>query len=209
MNQRLDPHMTGKKKYQEIDLSAYFTPSWCTHVLMKYMMPKPAEKVWEPFVGEGNIAEILKQYDYDVYCSDIKNYGYSKTWIIDFKDKDARWIGEEICNGPPRWIISNPPYRECASFVRKTLKIAKEYTCGVAYLLRNEFDCGKTRADIFQNNPAFNHKIVLTNRPKWFSDNRAAPRHNYAWYIWDYQYPSYEFKRITYDYETEKFTGER
>lgn len=40
--------------------------------------------VWECCVGQGHIAEVLRQQGYEVVCSDIIDRGYPKTEIRDF-----------------------------------------------------------------------------------------------------------------------------
>ena len=47
-------------------------------------------------------------------------------------------------------------------------------------------DLGKTRAHLF-GVPPHARKIALRERPAWF-DLRQAPRHNFAWFIWDWQH---------------------
>lgn len=194
-----DPNMLSRYRYEQIPLSAYFTPEWCVHALLDYKQFDGL--VWEPFVGRGNIARVLEQNDLDVVCSDIKDYGYNYTWQLDFNRENIEVFAKEICKGKGfRWIITNPPYLKCVKYVERVLWLCKEFNAGAAMLLRNEFDCGKTRGHIFQDNPAYWGKIVLTTRPLWFSDIKAAPRHNYSWYIWDEQNPVGENKNLRYSY---------
>ena len=54
-------------------------------------------------------------------------------------------------------------------------------------LLRNEYDSASTRNYLFQSYP-FAMKVILTSRPKWIDNSVGSPRHNYAWYIWDWNY---------------------
>jgi hypothetical protein len=33
-------------------------------------------------------------------------------------------------------------------------------------------------------------KVVLTKRPRWSTDDKASPRHNFAWFVWDWSNPN-------------------
>jgi hypothetical protein len=50
--------------------------------------------------------------------------------------------------------------------------------------LRVDFDSGRTRADLFRDNPSFVGKLVLLDRIKWF-EGASGPSDNHAWFIWD------------------------
>ena len=97
---------------------------------------------------------------------------------------DAYWT--------PAWctesIITNPPYKLAEAFIRKALELTEPLQGRVAMLLRNEYDCAKSRRDLFEH-PAFLKKIVLTKRPRWSTEDKASPRHNFAWYIWCWKKP--------------------
>jgi len=56
----------------------------------------------------------------------------------------------------------------------------------VAMLLRTDFDHAKSRGALFADCPAFNKKVVLTKRIKWFEDSKGQPSFNHAWFIWDW-----------------------
>ena len=85
-------------------------------------------------------------------------------------------------------IITNPPYKHADAFMRHAM-----FFCSapggpdvLALLFRNDFDTAKKREDAFRH-PAFSKKLVLTKRPRWFPEKGPSPRHNYAWYIWDWR----------------------
>lgn len=62
--------------------------------------------------------------------------------------------------------------------------IALMYPVGgtVAMFLRNEFDCGSKRMDLFQSR-AFAMKVICTERPRWIEGSTGSPRHNYSWFV--------------------------
>jgi hypothetical protein len=50
------------------------------------------------------------------------------------------------------------------------------------------YDCAASRRYLFEQQP-FAMKLILTKRPKWKdADHTASPRHNFAWYLWDYRH---------------------
>lgn len=92
----------------------------------------------------------------------------------------------------PDAIISNPPYDDKASgitthkSVAHALKLMEQEQGMVAMLLRNEWDCAKKSRPFTKEHPAFLMKIVLNFRPRWIEGTKGSPRHNYAWYVWDW-----------------------
>lgn len=59
--------------------------------------------IWEPAVGAGHLAQVLKEHGHNVFCSDIINRGYPDTYTIDFLNCELRECDMDI--------ITNPPYR--------------------------------------------------------------------------------------------------
>lgn len=53
----------------------------------------------------------------------------------------------------------------------------------VALLLTAKFDFGKTRADLFRDNPRFVAKIALVDRIQWFPGDKSGIE-DHAWYVW-------------------------
>lgn len=95
----------------------------------------------------------------------------------------------------PDAIITNPPYDEkeqgvdAEMSVRHALTLMEPERGVVAMLLRHEWDCAKKRADLFDH-PAFAFKVTLRFRPRWIEDSTGAPRHSYAWFVWDFTKPA-------------------
>lgn len=67
--------------------------------------------IWEPSSGHGNIVKMLKKYNYNVWSTDIHDYG-CQDMIIDFLNFYDGWHGD---------IIMNPPYQLASEFVIKAL----------------------------------------------------------------------------------------
>ena len=83
--------------------------------------------------------------------------------------------------------MTNPPYgddrggRLACAFIRHALSLRVR---AVAMLLRVDFDSGKTRTDLFRDNPTFAGKITLLDRIKWF-EGPSQPSDNRAWFLWN------------------------
>lgn len=133
-------------------------------------------KIWEPCDGLGHISETLIKYGHEVRCSDI---------II--RERNIERINFLLYNGE-KWdgdIITNPPYSDAASFVRKAIDVVND-ECKVAMWLRILFLESQSRKDLFKEFP-----------PKrvWISSSRIPCGKNgdfsgqsaqaYAWFIWE------------------------
>lgn len=183
----------GNSNFKRNELDYYPTPKWVTvavmDTLLKHNHINHNYSIWEPACGEGHMVKVLEEYPNQVFYSDIKDYGYGRDFIIGNFLLDQGKNGESsFLNKTFTSIITNPPYGDDAEkFIKKALDISGR-TIGVsAFLLRNEYDCSKGRAHLFNQYP-FARKLVLTSRPRWIEGSTGAPRHNYAWYIWDYKY---------------------
>lgn len=93
---------------------------------------------------------------------------------------------EQIKGVRPDAIITNPPYgKDAEKAARHALKLMQPEKGFVAFLCRHEWDCAKSRKDLFDH-PAFMGKITLRHRPRWIAGTTGAPRFSYAWFIWDW-----------------------
>ncbi len=155
--------------YERIERDAYYTPAWCTEALLRHV--DFYGLTWEPAVGEYHMADVLKGAGVDVITSDI-NMG------IDFLTVQRP---SKVKN-----VITNPPYSLAKEFIEQALGATGLFRGKVAMLLRNEYDSASTRQHLFSKCPQFALKLVLTKRPRWFSDNKASPRHNFSWFVWDW-----------------------
>jgi hypothetical protein len=172
-----DAAMLGSSGYARVANDAYFTPEWCTEALLRKVRLRGA--VWEPACGDGAICRVLDRHGYRVVASDIADYGYPSA-RADFLQHGR--LGDAVYS-----IVTNPPYEHAEDFVRHALNQMESGTGPVAMLLRHEWDCAGSRRDLFERAP-FARKITLTKRPRWSEENKASPRHNFAWFVWDFNH---------------------
>lgn len=139
--------------------------------------------VWEPAVGGGHIADVLKQHGHNVKCSDIVDRGYENTETADFlhTDRDK--------NDFNRDIITNPPYSMATEFARHALDISMDST-KVAMFLKIQFLKTKKRYELFKQYPP--KKIyVFVNRVNCGKNGVFAKESSavcYCWFVWEKGY---------------------
>jgi hypothetical protein len=175
-----DPAMFGLDYDREAN-DLYPTPGWVTEAVIPFLRfhgITPKHPIWEPACGNGKMAEVLRKAGFVMKATDIKDYGYG--FMSDVQDFLAppKTVGHGC-------IVTNPPYGNNAQyFIQQALDHTQVCAGVVAMLLRNEYDSAKSRVDLFER--PFARKVVLTTRPRWIEGSTGAPRHNYAWFIWDW-----------------------
>src|SRR5690242_16289401 len=86
------------------------------------------EDCWEPCCGDGAISDILIARGFNVYSSDLYDWGYGETGIDFLKtERDTHTI------------ISNAPYKLATEFAYHALSCTKKYRGKVAFLNRLQF----------------------------------------------------------------------
>ena len=185
----------GDSSYERVEDDFYATEEWCTEALIRtlqsqYGMDVPRclgnQIVLEPACGDGAITKVLNRFGYGVISTDLVDRGFVP------QHTTANFLERTTLPHLCRSIITNPPYGDIAQrFVEHALALTKPVEGQVCMLMRHEWDCAKGRTDLFQsaNGEAhpFKAKIVLTSRPRWIAGSTGAPRHNYAWYVWDWR----------------------
>lgn len=168
-----------KSGYDRVSDDAYFTiEEWCTKAIFETFNESYFNgEIWEPACGAGLMSNVIKQYNPNVISTDLNDWGYGDV--------------EDFMHASPRGdhIITNPPYEKkaCEAFVRRAVSMIDNGDIeSVSMLLRNEWDCGISRADLFRDNPHFSAKVALLKRPRWFEkeEGDSSPRHNYSWFHW-------------------------
>lgn len=178
----------GESGYERRRNDAYYTEHWVTRALITHVELRGI--VWECAAGRGDMVRVLEEFGgYSVRASDIEPPPDAApgTATLDFLRQDSA-AGMQS-------IVTNPPYGKVgAEFARHALKLMQPAGGVVALLARLEWSAAGCRRDIFKDHPAYALKIELTRRPLWDwwgeqdPKKRAAPRHNFAWYVWDWQH---------------------
>jgi hypothetical protein len=180
-----DTAMLGGSGYERIEADFYPTPPENVDCLLEHFIPHGGRHlVWEPACGKGDISMRLNEYGLETWNTDLHDQGFGIPGI-DFLAQTT------LPNPNIRTIITNPPYADglAEAFVRHAIKLMEPVRGQVAMFLRNEFDCGKGRMELFQL-PPFHRKVIVTKRPRWIAGSTGSPRHNYSWFVWDWRHKS-------------------
>lgn len=159
----------------------YETEPWATRALLRYFPPVQGRKIWEPAAGNHKIADVLRWEGADVRTTDIVTYDREHDGLFDFFSSDFEF---GLHSSDDFDIVTNCPYgphnRDAVRFARLALRRSNRW---VALLLTAKFDFGKTRYDLFADNPRFSFKIALTDRIRWFAGDSDGTE-DHAWYVW-------------------------
>lgn len=180
--------------YERNPQDFYATREWLTELGIRNWLDiiKDGSVVWEPACGDGRMAKVLERH-YKTYASDLMYRG----WGLGGHD----FLTHDLFYHDNTAIITNPPYGDTAQkFIEHALNLTYPVGGQVAMLLRNEYDCGVTRMHLFQDHCVYRRKIVSCTRPLWVDEKpKSGPRHNYAWYVWDWKNPAPYTHEIVYD----------
>ena len=136
--------------------------------------------VYEPSCGEGHMSEVLKQFGYEVYSSDLIDRGYGKTQDFFISERRADTI------------ITNPPFKHAKEFVEHALTLANKE---VIMLLKLQFLESERRQEFFKNTPlkeviVHSKRIVCwkNGEPLNEKGKKWAGTQAYAWFVWEIGY---------------------
>jgi len=161
----------------------YPTPEYATKALLRREDFRGT--TWECACGDGAISKVLKRKGYDVYSSDLYNYGYGDV-NVDFL------TAEPIGNFDN--IITNPPYKIATEFVLHAQEIANRK---IAMLLKLVFLESSSRykklfcLDQLIKEWRLKTVYVFSKRLKIYKDGIIGKNSGliaYAWFIWEFDY---------------------
>lgn len=140
-------------------------------------------KIWECACGLGHISKVLKERGFEVYNTDLIDYGYEdldKTFNFLTEDVDEKFKGN---------IITNPPFKYAFEFVNKSLDIV-DSGYKVAMFLRLSFLESKKRLELFkqQNLKTVHVFSKRVNCSRLDGKNSVSGAVAYAWYVWQKDY---------------------
>lgn len=139
--------------------------------------------IWEPAVGEGHLAEVLKEQGYNVLATDLISRGYGLGGV-DFLKQTKKFDGD---------IITNPPYKYAKEFIEKALDLIPKGN-RVAMFLKVQFLEGKARKKLFEKHPP---KVIYVSSSRLLCAKNAdfagvikggGSAVAYSWWIWEKGY---------------------
>lgn len=133
--------------------------------------------IWEPACGDGAISKVLEAHGYRVASSDLvdRGYGESRTdFLMEFRPRAPN-------------IITNPPFKMVAPFIRQALQLS---TGKVAFLLRLACLEGVDRREIYDNSPlarvwVFSKRLTMYRAGK---PTESGGMIAFAWFVWEHGY---------------------
>lgn len=158
----------------------YETPSKATYTLFSHLRVPEDVSLWEPACGGGAISRVMEKLPSHnpVYSSDLNHNGYGTTGL-DFLHCD--WRPEEKF-----WIVTNPPYKYAAEFVRKAIELGAERI--IMFLRFNFLESATRREDILENQHlmrVFLIKERVTMYPARYTGKIGSSSYPHAWFMWD------------------------
>ena len=145
--------------------------------LLKY--EKFDQFIWEPAVGQGHLAKRLNKFGYSVFVSDLVYRGYGEF----FKQIDFLQYDGPIFQGD---IITNPPYKYCSEFIKKSLDVVEDGHKVAMFLKIQTLEGQKRYEEIFSKYPPKTVyvfvKRVACGKNGEFSGGSAVC---YAWFVWE------------------------
>lgn len=146
----------------------YPTPPEGVHSILQHI-PKSWGKIWEPCVGDGAIAKILKADGREVVTSDIVDIGYGNEVKNFFAYTEPK--------APA--IITNPPFLFADPFIVHAHKIGCH---NILLLLKSSFWHAAKRQPLWQmHKPAY--EFPLTYRLDFAQ--KGNPVMECSWFLWN------------------------
>jgi hypothetical protein len=152
-----------------------------------YATPRPAirallavEKfsltVWEPCVGDGEIAAVLRAFGYSVVGTDLVDRGAGESGVDYLKTTALR---------APN-VVTNPPFKLAEPFIRHSLDLG---ATKAAFLLRLQFLEGARRRKMFESTPFARCWVFSKRIPRMHNPDYTGPKTTsliaFAWFVWD------------------------
>ena len=183
----------GSVNYKRVENDFYVTdPQSVKDLLDVYDIE--GETFYEPCVGQGNIANILKDYfqNAEVYGTDLIDRGYGDG---EFDFINEKWEDRQDLLIPKKvdWVITNPPYKYAKEFIDNSLKMTNK---GVAMFLKIQFLEGQSRKEWFKHTP-LKYIYVFSKRQtplyngediNFKTGKKWSSTMCFAWFIWEHKY---------------------
>ena len=136
------------------------------------------KNIWECAVGQGHLADRLKDYGYSVECTDLIDRGYPGTEIVDFLTEKYDFDGD---------IITNPPYKYCTEFILNALDSVPTGNKVAMFLKLQTLEGQKRYEEIYSKYPP--KTIYIYSKRIGCAINGEFGEHLssavcYAWFIW-------------------------
>jgi hypothetical protein len=176
----------------------YETAPEITRALLE-VEPLPLH-IWEPAAGRGAVVAVLREHGHNVVASDIADHGGPPFTPPSYLNRD--FLAERVAPAGTECILTNPPYKLAADFVRHALKLCPR----VIFLLRLAFLESTSRSDILDGGKLARIYVFRNRLPMMHRDNWQGPKASNAipfmWAVWDAaHHGAAELHRISWERE--------
>ncbi len=138
-----------------------------------------SDPLWEPACGQGHISKVLDEAGYEVRSTDLIDRGHGS--VLNFLECDEPWRGD---------IITNPPFKLSAEFIRKSLSLVGVGQRVIFFQRLNFLESAK-RFALFQEFPiryVYVHASRVGTAMGGDFQRYHAKSMAYAWYVWEKGY---------------------
>jgi len=138
-----------------------------------------SDPLWEPACGQGHISKVLDEAGYEVRSTDLIDRGYGS--VLNFLECEELWRGD---------IITNPPFKLSAEFIRKSLSLVGVGQRVIFFQRLNFLESAK-RFALFQEFPiryVYVHASRVGTAMGGDFQRYHAKSMAYAWYVWEKGY---------------------
>lgn len=137
-----------------------------------------SKNIWECAVGQGHLAERLKEHGYTVECTDLVDRGYPNTEIVDFLKEQYSFDGD---------IITNPPYKYCMEFILQALDSISDGHKVAMFLKLQTLEGQKRYEELYSKYPP--KTVYVYSKRKNCAKNGEFEKYPssavcYAWFVW-------------------------
>jgi len=133
--------------------------------------------IWECACGDGAISKVLKDSKYNVFSSDVNDYGYGD--VLDFLKTST--VKDNI--------VTNPPFNQALEFVIKSKELAKYK---IAMFLKTSFLEGAKRYNMFQDTLFPLRTVYQFSKRVSFGKDDGTHKNGgmiaFAWFVWERGY---------------------
>jgi len=179
-NLKTATRLVGDSK-DRIRADFYPTPGWAVEALLQ--REEFIGSCWEPACGKGDISKILEANGFDVYSTDILDYGYG-TPDVDFLNENSMFSDNnhnQVSN-----IITNPPFNIALEFINMSKKFADHK---IAMFLKTTFLEGVERKIMWEDKQFPFKKMYQFSRRVSFGKEDKTHKNGgmmaFAWFVWD------------------------
>lgn len=166
-----------------VELEHYETPQWAIDAILK--AEKLHRVVVDPCCGAGVMSDAAKNLGYEVYSTDIHDWGYRMAKEpVDFL-KFTPKMCEEFT------VFMNPPFSKAVEFVEKSIDLGAQK---IIAFQRFSWWESRRRREFWQKNPPTKVYICGDRAHCWRHDIPLSERGSstptaHAWFVWDFDRP--------------------